>query len=111
MEKITWTDRVRNEEVLHRVKDERDVLHTVKRRKGNWTGHTLRRNCLLKHITERNIGGTEVAGRLGSIRMQLLNELKKTGGYCKLKEEALYRTVWRTDFGRGYGLVVRQTTE
>jgi hypothetical protein len=35
MEKISWTDRVSNEEVLHRLKDERDVLHTVKRRKGN----------------------------------------------------------------------------
>jgi hypothetical protein len=28
-----------------------------------------------------------------------------------LKEEALDRTQWRTRFGRGYGLVVRQTTE
>jgi hypothetical protein len=30
MEKISWTDRVRNEEVLHRVKEERNILHTVK---------------------------------------------------------------------------------
>jgi hypothetical protein len=30
MEKVSWTDRVRNEEVLHRVKEERNVLHTVK---------------------------------------------------------------------------------
>jgi hypothetical protein len=28
-----------------------------------------------------------------------------------LKEEALDRTLWRTRFGRGYGLVVRQTAE
>jgi hypothetical protein len=32
MEKISWTDRVRNE-VLHRVKKERNILHTIKRRK------------------------------------------------------------------------------
>jgi hypothetical protein len=31
-------------------------------------------------------------------------------GYCKLKEEALDRTLWRTRFGRGYGPVVGQTT-
>jgi len=41
MEKISWTDRVRNEEVLHREKEEGNVLHTVKRRKANWIGHIL----------------------------------------------------------------------
>jgi hypothetical protein len=30
MEKISWTDRVRNEEMLHRVKEERNIIHTVK---------------------------------------------------------------------------------
>jgi hypothetical protein len=29
----------------------------------------------------------------------------------KMKEEALDRTLWRTRFGRGYGPVIRQTTE
>jgi hypothetical protein len=50
MEKISWTGRVRNEEVLHRVKEERNILHTIKRRKANSIGHILRRNCLLKHV-------------------------------------------------------------
>jgi hypothetical protein len=40
MEKISWTDRVRNE-VLYRVKEERNILHTIKRRKVNWIGHNL----------------------------------------------------------------------
>ena len=30
MEKISWTDNVRNEEVLLRVKEERNIIHTVK---------------------------------------------------------------------------------
>jgi hypothetical protein len=30
MEKISWINRVRNEEVLHRVKEERNILHTIK---------------------------------------------------------------------------------
>jgi hypothetical protein len=34
MEKISWIDHVRNEEVLHGVKEERNILHAVKRRKG-----------------------------------------------------------------------------
>jgi hypothetical protein len=33
IEKISWTDRVKNEEVLHRVKEERNILHTIKRRR------------------------------------------------------------------------------
>jgi hypothetical protein len=52
MEKISWTDHVRNEEVWHRVKEEKSILRTIKTRKANWNGHILRRNCLLKHVTE-----------------------------------------------------------
>ena len=49
MEKIIWTERVRNGEVLRRVKEERNILYTVRRRKGNWIGHILRsKNTLLK---------------------------------------------------------------
>jgi hypothetical protein len=55
MGKIGWTDRMRNEEVLHRVKEERGMLHTVKRSKANWIGHIWRRNRLLKHSIEGNI--------------------------------------------------------
>jgi hypothetical protein len=39
-----------SEEVLHRVKDERNILHTVNIRKANWMGHNLSRNCLLRHV-------------------------------------------------------------
>ena len=49
-EKISWTDRVRNEEVLHTVKDETNILHTKHRREDNWIGHNLRRNYLLKRV-------------------------------------------------------------
>jgi hypothetical protein len=52
MEMINWTDHVRNEEVLQRVKEERNILQTVKRRKANWIGHifvgTAFENTLLK---------------------------------------------------------------
>jgi hypothetical protein len=49
---ISWTDRGRNEAVLHRVKEDRNILHAINRSKANWIGHILRRNCLLKHVTE-----------------------------------------------------------
>jgi hypothetical protein len=108
MEKISWTDRVRNEEVLHRVNEERNILHTIKRRKANWIGHILRRNCLLKHVIE---GRIEMTGRRGRRRKHLLDDLNEKRRYWKLKEEALDRTLWRTRFGRGYGPVVRQATD
>jgi hypothetical protein len=112
MEKISWTDRVRNEEVLHRVKEERNILHTIKIRKANWIGHVLRRNCLLKHVIEGKLEGRlEMTGRRGRRRKQLLDDLKEKRRYWKLKEEAPGRILWRSRFGRGYGPVLRQTTE
>jgi len=63
-EKISWTDLVRNEEVLLRVKEQRNILHEIRKWKANWFGHILRRNCLLQRVIEEEIkGGIEVTGR------------------------------------------------
>jgi hypothetical protein len=53
----------------------------------------------------------EVTGKRGRRRRKLLDELKEGRGYPHLKEEALDRTMWRAGFGRGFGLVVRQTAK
>jgi len=112
MEKISWTDHVRNEEVLFGAKEQRNILHEISKRKANWIGHILRRNCLLQRVTEGKIkGGIEVRGRRGRRRRKLLDYLKERRGYCHLKEEALDRTIWRAGFGRGFGPVVRQTAK
>jgi hypothetical protein len=47
----------------------------------------------------------------GRRRRRISNERKEKTGYWKLKEESLDRILWKTYFGRGYGPVVRQTTE
>ena len=57
---------------------------------------------------EGRIEVTEIRGRK---RKQLLDDLKKTTEYRKLKEKAINRTLWRTRFGRGYGTVVIETTK
>jgi len=68
----------------------------------NWTGHILRKNCILKLVIEGNIEGTiEVKGRGGIRRKQLRDEVTKGKTYWNLEEEALDRTVWRTHFGSG----------
>ena len=56
MEKISWTDLARSDEVSLRVK-EMNILHTVKRKKADWIGHILRANRLLKHIINGKIEG------------------------------------------------------
>jgi hypothetical protein len=64
MEKISWTYHVRNEEVLLRVKEQRNILHETSKQKVNWTGHILRGHCLLQRDIEGKIkGGIEVARR------------------------------------------------
>jgi len=57
MEKISWTDLVRNEEVLLRVNEQRNILHEISKWKANWIGHILGRNCLLQRVIERKIKG------------------------------------------------------
>jgi len=112
VEKISWTDHVRNEEVLLRVKEQRNILHEIRKRKANWIRHILRRNCLLQRVVEgKKKGGIEVTGSRGRKRRKLLDDLKEKRGYSHLKEEALDGTMWRARFGRGFGPVVRQTTK
>ena len=55
MEKISWTDHVRNEEVLLRVNEQRNILHEIRKRKAKRIGHILRRNCLLQQVIEGKI--------------------------------------------------------
>jgi hypothetical protein len=108
MEKISWTDHVRNKDVLLRAKELKNILHEIPKRKANWIGHILCRNCLLQRVTEGKIKrGIEVTGRRGRRRRKLLDDLKERREYSYLKEEALDRTMWRARFGRP---VVRQTT-
>jgi len=94
MEKISWADHVSNEEVLLRVKEQRNILHEIRKRKANCIGHILHRNCLLQRVIEGKIkGGIEVTRRLGRRRRKLLDDLEERRGYSHLKEVALDRTM------------------
>jgi hypothetical protein len=104
MEKFIWSDYVKKEEVVRGVKEERNNLHTITRRKANWIGHILRKKCLLKNVIEGKIEGT---GRRGRRSKHLLCD-EGSRRSCNLKEEALDRTLWRSRFGRVCRLV-RQT--
>jgi len=67
---------VRNEEVLLRVKEQRNILHEIRKLKANWIGHILRRNCLLQRVIGGKVqGGIEVTERQGRRRRKLLDDL------------------------------------
>ena len=88
--------------MLLRVNEQRNILHEIRKRKANWIGHILRRNCLPKQVTEGKIKGEmEVTRRRGRRRKKLLDDLKDRREYSHLKEEALDRkcveaSFWRT---------------
>jgi hypothetical protein len=87
---------VRNEELLRRIKEVRNIVQTVKRRKANWIGHIWRGNRLLKQVIEGEIEGSiEVTLIRGRRCRQLLGDLEEKRGYWKLEHEALEGTAWR----------------
>jgi hypothetical protein len=101
-----------NDEVLHTVKEERNILHVIHGRKTNRIAHILRRNCLLKHIIEGKIQGKiSVTGRQGRRLKQLMDDLKEARGNWKFKGETRNRTMWRTGYGRGCGRAIRMAGE
>jgi len=96
MEKISWTDLVRNKEVLLRVNEQSNTLHEIRKRKANWIGHILRRNCLLQRVIEGKIKGEiEVTGRRGRRRRKLLDDLRKGKDTLILR-----RKLWITLYGK-----------
>jgi hypothetical protein len=99
---------VKNGEVPHGVKEEKNILHTVKQRKANLIGHRLRLNCFVRQVIE---GKMEEEKRRGRRCKPILDGLSEESSSWYLKEKALDCAVWRTRFGRGYGPVARQTRE
>jgi hypothetical protein len=89
-------------ELFNRVKEERNIVRTIKIRKLVWICHILRSNCPLKHGVEGKIEGRiQMKERRRRRCNKLLNDLKEKRGYCKLKEEALDRPLWGTRLGTG----------
>ena len=74
MEKMKWSEKVTNEQVLDRIGEKRTLLINILRRKSNWISHILRRNCLIHDAIEGQM--MEVKG-VGRRKIQLLDNLRK----------------------------------
>jgi hypothetical protein len=80
--------------VLLTVREQRNILHEIRKQKANWIGHILHGNCLLQRVIEGKIKGViEVRGKQRRRRRKILDHLKERRGYSHLKEEALDRTM------------------
>jgi len=77
MEKISRTDRVRSEVVLLTVKEQRNILHEISKRKANWVGHILLRNFLLQRVIEGKIKGDRSDRKRRRRRGKLPDDLKE----------------------------------
>jgi len=60
---ISWTGHVRNEEVLLRVKEQRNILHEIRKRKANWIGHILTYKLPSKTSYRRKHKGGDGSGK------------------------------------------------
>jgi len=92
MERVKWTDKVRNVDVLERVNEQRQMLKMIMKRKRNWLGHWMRRNCLMKDALEGMIHGRKIHGRR---RYQLIDNIRVNGSYADTKRMAENRLEWR----------------
>ena len=94
MEKINWSEKVNNEQVLDRIGEKTTLLNNALRRKVNWICHILRRNCILRDAIEGQM--TKVKG-IERRRTQLPDDLRNRR-YWELKEEAEDKKTWRRQF-------------
>ena len=92
MESVKWTDKIKNAVVLGRVGEGRIMLELIKKKKRNWLGHCLRRNCLLKDGLEGMVNGKKFRGRR---RYQMIDNIMINGLYEDTKRKAEKRIEWR----------------
>ena len=79
MERVKWTDKIKNAVVVEIVGEVRMMLELIKKRKRNWLGHWLRKNCLLKDALEGMVNGKKVRGR----RRYLMIDNIMINGLCE----------------------------
>ena len=85
MERVKWTDKIKNAVLLERVGEGRIMLELIKKRKINWLSHWLRRDCLLKDALEGMANGKKVRGRR---IYQIIDNIMINGLYEDTKRKA-----------------------
>eukprot|EP00064_Thunnus_orientalis_P021237 superscaffoldBa00006320_g21395 len=96
--KLWWPTKTTNEE-LWRITNQESIATTIKRRKWNWIGHTLRKdsNNITRQALDYNPQGKRKAGRpRNTWRHSILQDLKNIGvSWQEAKARAQKRVRWR----------------
>ena len=98
MLKIKWSDRITNDEVFQKVKEERLLLKILKNRSHSWTGHTIRHNEFVVNITEGAISGGGKKKAVGRPLLQYLKQVARNTGadsYTAMKRMACNKSIWK----------------
>ena len=96
MLKISYIERVPNEEVLQRIGENRSILRTIKKRRVKLIGHTLRHEGILQHIFESGLGRKTIRGRPPKDYCSQIREDVGCSSYREMKRLARDRDIWRT---------------
>ena len=91
MEKISWTEKISNEEVLRRIGEERQLMSLIRTRKHKLIGLSMRGEELLKEVIEGKMKGKRTRGRP---RKGMLDELIGSW-YGDMKRRAEDREEWK----------------
>ena len=97
LEKITWRDKIHNDEVFARVKEERCLIRTIRQRQKNWIGHVLIGDGLLRDVMEGRVKGKK---RLGKPRKGIISVLKDAFGKKNDEESDLENSQNKGKIGR-----------
>ena len=92
MERVKWTDKIKNAVVLERVGEGRTMLELIKKRKRNWLGHRLKRNCLLKDTPEGMDNWKNVGERR---RHQIIDNIMINRLHADTKRKAENMVEWK----------------
>jgi len=95
MLKIKWTERITNDEVCQRAKEERLFLEILKNRRHSWIGHTVGHNEFVVNILGGAITGKKAVGRP---RLQYLKQVIRNtaaDSYRAMKKKACNISRWK----------------
>ena len=92
MERVKWTQKIKTPVVLERV-GERIMLELIRKRKRNWLGHWLKKNCLRNDALVGMLNGKMVRGRR---RYEMIDNIMLNGLYADTKRKTEKRVEWGT---------------
>jgi hypothetical protein len=88
MLKMKWTDRIMNDDVFQRAKEERLLLRILKNKCHSWLGRTVRRNEFVVNVPEGAIYRKRVVGRPGLQYLKQVARNTETDSYTAIKKMA-----------------------